>query len=235
MNTVIDPRASIRRSQLYRWHMGRNATFVEFGERTFVDRYGDLEQEIYAAQRLGFCDLSLLPRHGVIGRGASKFLRAKGMRLPELPNTSEVQENHDLVVRLSPEEFVCLRLSSLSQGASYESDAWQDTAEQVAFVVPNSDSHCLFSVSGEKASTMFSKVCGVDLRGRSFANGNVAQTSIARVNSIIIRHDFELTENFFVLAATSATEYLWGCILDAADEFDGSPIGIAALRANARY
>ncbi len=78
---------------------------------------------------------------------------------------------------------------------------------------------------------MFSKICGVDLRAHKFANGEVAQTSVAKANSIVIRHDLGSTHCFYILTDVSTAEFLWDCLLDAMAEYRGKPVGVAALRA----
>lgn len=73
-------------------------------------------------------------------------------------------------------------------------------------------------------------MCGVDLRTHKFGKGEIAQTSLAQTNAIILRNDFATTPGFFILSDVSLTEYLWDSLLDAMLEFDGSPVGIGALR-----
>jgi len=58
----------------------------------------------------------------------------------------------------------------------------------------------------------------------------VAQTSLARVNAIILRNDLATTTCLFILSDVSFAEYLWDALLDAMVEFEGCPVGIAALR-----
>jgi len=231
MSPVLHPLKAQRRSPIYRWHMHRGATFIAKGDATFVQHYQDSEKEGFLAQRLAICDLSLLSRQGIIGRGSSAWLTANRQVAPECANKSVTQANGDLLVRLAERDFLNLQLSSLGFAGSPDRDMWLDGGAADAFIVPSSDSHSLFAVSGTFASTLFSKICGVDLRERSFSNGDVAQTSVARVNAVIIRHHFGSTENFFLLTATSAAEYVWHCLLDAMQEYGGEPVGVAALAA----
>ena len=78
---------------------------------------------------------------------------------------------------------------------------------------------------------MFSKICAVDLRSHKFANGEIAQTSVAKANSSVIRNDLGSTHCFYILTDVSSAEFLWDCLLDAMAEYDGRPVGVAALRA----
>ncbi|MGI9238743.1 MAG: sarcosine oxidase, partial [Woeseiaceae bacterium] len=220
-------------SQIYRWHASHGAIFIERSDAVFVDCYGESGDEVSAARSLGICDLSLLPRHGLTGAGAESWLLAHGYETPQRPNTAVTQSNGDLLARMSAEEYLCLRLSDLADSARAGQSDWSGDDDGNFYPVPRADSHCLFAVTGSSAATLFSTLCAVDLRPHNFANGRVAQTSVARVNAIVIRHDLQRTQNFYVLAATSAAEYLWECLLEAMGEFGGEPIGIAALQVTA--
>ncbi|MCR6629846.1 MAG: hypothetical protein NVV74_07215 [Magnetospirillum sp.] len=74
---------------------------------------------------------------------------------------------------------------------------------------------------------MLAKLCGVDLRRHVFADGAVAQTSVARLNGILIRQG----EDFHLLADSASAEYLWDCLVDAMAEFGGSVAGVNHLLA----
>jgi sarcosine oxidase subunit gamma len=98
------------------------------------------------------------------------------------------------------------------------------------FPMPRDETHAWLAVTGAHAATMFAKICGVDLRPRAFPQGRVAQTSIARLNGVIVRDDRGGVPLFHLLADCAAAEYLWDCLLDAMAEFDGRPVGLTALR-----
>ena len=57
----------------------------------------------------------------------------------------------------------------------------------------------------------------------------IAQTIIADISVIVIRHDLGLTPCFYLLADIASTEYLWEVLLDAMLEFVGGGVGLAAL------
>ena len=76
---------------------------------------------------------------------------------------------------------------------------------------------------------MFAKLCGVDLAVQSFPNGSVAQTSVARLSAIVIRHDIGNAVAFSILADSASAEYLWDCLIDAMDEFSGVICDIESL------
>ena len=108
---------------------------------------------------------------------------------------------------------------------------WSVEASQGVSLLPRADSHCWFALTGIHAAETFSKVCAVDLRSGKFAQGEVAQTSIARVNAIIVRNDLGPTPCFYILSDVSSAEFLWLSLLDAMLEFKGAAVGTAALKA----
>ena len=58
----------------------------------------------------------------------------------------------------------------------------------------------------------------------------VAQTSIARLNAIVIRDDVADIRAFHLLADTASAGYWWDCLLDAGAEHDMGVVGLDALR-----
>lgn len=230
--TVTKPMLPVHRSLLHRWHTRRGANFVTLNGRTFVDNYGDVDAETNALGKLGICDLSLLRRHGITGPGSKDWLRAHQQTFTTVPNTSARLASGDLLARLSEHEFMHIQLTDLDDGLrNSDEEVWLGDHVSRAYPLPRGDSHCMFSVSGRSVADMFSKLCAVDLRREKFSSGNVAQTSIARVDAIVMREDIADTSNFFMLASTSTAEYLWECLVDAMEEYDGQAVGIAALRA----
>ncbi|MBT8101148.1 MAG: sarcosine oxidase, partial [Gammaproteobacteria bacterium] len=174
-----------------RLHAARGAVFAECAGAAFVSHYGDVAAETIAARRAGLADLSLLRRAGITGPDSIAVLKAAGLELAERPNTSIVQKNGDCLARLSAREFLHVSMSSLGAAADAQaSSAWTIPDGASSYELPRADSHCLFALCGDSAQELMSRLCGVDLSVSRFANGDVAQTSLARVNSIVIRHDF---------------------------------------------
>ena len=213
------------------------AQFIMINHAAVADHYGNVSGEVDLARRMGLADLSPLSRAGFKGAGAPTWLQGQGIKLPEAPNTAVVQDNGALVTALSWEEHLLLDPlinESLDQGSDFSTvlnNAWSLESAPRCYQLPRQDSHCWFAISGEHCSAMLAKLCAVDMRLHKFANGSVAQTSLARINAIIIRHDLHATVPMFYLLADSASaDYLWPCLIDAMTEFKGGPVGLSALR-----
>lgn len=220
----------IRRSQLYRWHESQNGVLCDYIGSPVVEYYAGVADEDAAARTLAICDLSTLPRYGLAGSGAYARLQSGRDAVPEAPNKSQRQANGDLLVRLSSDEFLVLRMQFNGATSELSITPRPDTQSQNYFEIPRQDSHCWFALSGDRVAETLAKVCGVDLRPRHFALYDVAQTSVARISAIIVRHDLGSVPCYSVLASSSAAEYLWDCLFDAMQEHDGIAIGLAALK-----
>ena len=81
---------------------------------------------------------------------------------------------------------------------------------------------------------MFAKLCGVDLRHSRFNNHAVAQTSVARINAIVIRDDICDVLCYHILGDVASAESMWSYVTDAMTEFDGWLVGTDALSSLAR-
>mgnify|MGYP000225733921 FL=1 len=55
------------------------------------------------------------------------------------------------------------------------------------------------------------------------------QTSVARINAIVINVSDAQTQKFNLLCGRAAALYLWDVLIDAIDEFDGHVAGIEAI------
>jgi sarcosine oxidase subunit gamma len=102
--------------------------------------------------------------------------------------------------------------------------------DAVCFPVPRADTNFRFAVTGSEVPAMMAKMCGIDLRPHRFAPGAIAQTSVARMNAILIRSDLGETYSLDMVADSAAAVYMWSCLTDAMAEFDGRAIGLDALK-----
>ena len=217
----------LRRSQLSRRHIALGAEFEQIGDTLLVSNYGSSE-ETAQAKNLALIDLSTLPRTGFKGAGTTTWAASQGVKIPQQPNLALLQKDQSLAVRLSHHEL--LILSNIDHLSTQIERLDATAVGPQTYTLPRADSHCWLAVTGSQAAEMFSKVCGVDLRPHKFANNTVAQTSVAKASSIVIRHDLGTTHCFYVLTDVSAAEFLWDCLIDAMLEYDGGPMGVASMR-----
>jgi sarcosine oxidase subunit gamma len=214
-----------RRSFVY-WRVAEaNVSFVALDDAGF----GETSESTSLAAGLKLVDLSVLPRWGLKGRGIAAWLTRQGMSMPIADNRAERQRDGSLIARLSPAEVLILApfvgQSAIAEPIGHIAPEGQDAC----YPAPRRESHCWFVVIGSDAAKMFAKLCGVDLSPDRFAIGQVAQTGVARLNTILIRQDLGGKLAFFVLADSASAEYLRDCLLDAMTEFRGAACGADAI------
>ena len=85
-----------------------------------------------------------------------------------------------------------------------------------------------FLLCGENAADILPKICGLDFSERVFPDGSAAQTSLAKVRTLIIRQDNENMPCYHLVMGQSLAAYTWEVVFDAAQEFDGKAIKISS-------
>jgi len=234
VNTAA-PSSGPRRSFVHRVLQQAGARFERIGDGLAAMEFDRPDDEVAQARRIGIADLSILPRTGFKGAGTVEWLTAQGLKIGADSNVAYRQSSGELAARLAPTEiFLVDDLAATGGLIAQLNGAWSWGNEMprklVGYPMPRSESHAWFAVTGEKSPAMFAKICGIDLRPQHFPNGRIAQTSLAKMSGIIIRADLGRTPAYYVLADSASAEYLWGCLMDAMEEFSGAPVGLLALR-----
>ncbi len=228
----LAPVSLSRRSFVTRELVELGAEFAEIGAAACAMTCGaSPEAEAEGARELAICDLSPLPRVGFKGRNTIAWLAARGVAVGPQDNMTVVQDDGARAARLAPTEALLLGdLAAESTLCDRLARAWSPDPDPGAYPVPRADGNCWFVLPGHRGAEMMAKVCGIDMRARKFPDSAIAQTSVARLNAIVLRGDVGDTLAFHVLTDSAAASYMWACLLDAMAEFDGKPVGLAALR-----
>jgi len=202
-----------------RWQeIAGNSVITDFGE-------SDVERE-RAFSLLSLIDLSPLPRTGVKGSDLSQWAESKPYDVGAESNRAYAQRDGILIARLSPGELMLL-----SDTADPSTDKLTNRLDATyqCYPVQRQNSHYWLAVTGAHSPAMFAKLCGVDLSPNNFADHAVAQTSVARTSAIIVRHDIKDVLCYYLLGDSSTILYMWTCVVDAMNEFDGQILGLRAL------
>lgn len=231
----MNPESLTYRSPVYRKLRELDAEFAESNGYAVATTIGDTATQIAAARQLSLCDFSGLSRLGFKGSGTCEWIAEQGLAVPIESNRALPQVDGGLVARLAPNEV--LILSDIEQQSGYIErliKARQPGNDSVTaprgFNVPRQDSHAWFRLTGSKTAATLAKLCGVDLRAKSFDNLEVAQTSVARLNAIVIRDDVADIPAFHLLADSASAGYWWDCLLDAGLEHEIRIVGLDALQ-----
>lgn len=167
-------------------------------------------------------DLSHQLRVGFRGAGFVRCLKEeKGMEIPGINQAAQTETNI-LTLRLSESEFMFLQLDESEESALRSlvdkvQDLGSNSVNSEVYKLPRQDSHACFQLSGLHCNDILAKLCAVDLRNESFANGQIAQTSMAHVGVIIVRKDIDELPAYLILVDSSLAEYLWDCLIGAMD------------------
>ena len=226
---TLAPESLVKRSFVYPGLAALGARFEEIAGAACAMDFGDEAGEAAAARHLGLADLSALPRCGFKGPGALEWLRGRGLGIGEDDNQAYPQEDGALVLRLAPTE--ALLLGDLEARADFTALIAACTLDAApgAYPVPRAAANAWFAIVGSEGAALLAKLCGVDLRPAKFSPGALAQTSIARLNGIVVRADLGRTPAWHLIADSASASYLWAVLTDAMAEFDGRPVGLAAL------
>ena len=228
---TIQPTDQPRRSMIYRVLLEHGAEFESYQDTAIAMRYPNNSSETEDAKKMAIADLSPLPRIGFKGKDTPTWLRQQAVQIPERANQAHRQHDGSLVLRLSDDEHIILSdLDLTSDIAKKLAQRWQIEPDRMCYHMPRADTHCWFALSGEQTPEMLAKVCGVDMRLHKFPVDRIAQTSVARTNAVVVRNDLGETPVFYVLADSASADFLWPCLCDAMKEYNGTPVGLAALR-----
>ncbi|WOD07538.1 sarcosine oxidase subunit gamma [Marinomonas sp. GJ51-6] len=165
-------------------------------------------------------DSTTKSRVGFRGVGVEAFLTSQGVNFPSAPNQAILSEAGLWVLRLSKTEFWLVDLTGeLSNSIFLLEQLSQGLADVYRLYCQHS--HGMFEISGALGSQMFAKVCGVDLSHDKLAAGSIAQTSIARVNGIIVNVSASdsVSDRYLLCSDVSSSQHLWDALIDAAQEF----------------
>lgn len=177
-----------------------------------------LRHPIAGADGLALRDLSLQQRSGVRGAGASAYLVQQSYPVPSAPNQLVSTGSGAWVMSLSHREFWLLQpgqkaVASAMQGEALGSEVWPLYCQH---------SHAWLQLAGERRAEVMATLCGVDLSEAAFPEGNVVQTQVARVTSIIAHHAEGQAGAFSLFVDQSLAVYLWEALEDAITAFRSS-------------
>ena len=161
-------------------------------------------------------DLSLATRSGVRGVQASQWLKSESLPHEIKPNTIKTLQDNRLLMALSAREFWLLDPETLSQ----DMESTFEHKKPEVWPLYNQNSHAWLVLSGEPRADMLAKLCGVDLRLKTFPLGAVAQTQMALVSTVIAHHLWRGEPVFSLFIDQSLADFAWQALQDAMDEFN---------------
>ncbi|BFM49712.1 sarcosine oxidase subunit gamma [Marinomonas sp. THO17] len=169
--------------------------------------------------RIKIEDYTQVSRIGFRGPDVEAFLASENLPVPTQPNLSLLDASGIRVVRLSNTEFWLLDETQQNAQRIMDMEVSALKGEGI-YRLYCQHSHAMFVCVGEDCESMFAKICGVDLSRHAFLVNQLAQTSVARVNAIVINAASESQSGrFLVLSDIASSQHLWDALWDAAEEF----------------
>jgi sarcosine oxidase, subunit gamma len=182
------------------------------------------------SSRLGIADLSERPRLGFKGQGTLSAMQKRGIVVENRPNRAFRQAGGALCMVLAASEiFLLSPVEGKEDAFAPLENGWRIEDGERTYPVPRRHSHAWFAVQGEATAEMLAKLCAVDLRPHRFDDLSIAQTSVARLNSIVLRADAAGLLTYHVLADSASSAYMLSCLVDSAKEFGGSVMDAGSL------
>jgi sarcosine oxidase, subunit gamma len=175
-----------------------------------------------AAALLGIVDLSDRPRIGFKGRGTLPAMQRRGIAVENQPNRAFLQADGAVCMVLATSEIFLLGpLQGEKDFFAALEGGWRLDDHERTYPMPRRHSHAWFAIQGKKAPAMLAKLCAVDLRPHRFEELSIAQTSVANLNSLVLRADSAGRLTYHLLADSAASAYMISCLVDAGAEFGG--------------
>ncbi|MCH8552169.1 MAG: sarcosine oxidase subunit gamma [Natronospirillum sp.] len=224
--TSMLPDQHPRRSLAWRVWAASTQSLAVKSEGLVVQQAG--ENDSAMAERCGLIDLTVLERTGFRGRQAAEHLESLDLPVPDAPNRAAVGTQGETVLRLSARELWVLSAAE-DDGQHVRRMANQPLPTKDCYALYCQHSHAWLVLAGRYRAAVMAKLCGVDLRESAFPVGHIAQTSVARSNAIVVHHQWGRQPVFSLFCDSASADYLWEALLDAMAEFEGGPVGLAAL------
>ena len=221
MNTWAAP---VKLSPLHETARDLGAQFAESSGWQIPEAYSTPDAEISAARRgVGLADETANGKLRVEGEDAERVWgsqpAAVGGRAPV--DSGRVYRLRDdcFFVSTTPGRDIAVRRRLMERASA-------------RFVTVTNLTHAWseIRVLGTSASTLMSRVCGLDFSDGAFPDGAAKQTSVARTTQLVIRRDAADLPAFSVLGARSLAAYLWDVLMAAGADLRIGPVGQGAVR-----
>jgi sarcosine oxidase subunit gamma len=159
-------------------------------------------------ESVGLADLSGQPIWHVRGKNAASTLEAVPSNVGEV-----ITMQNGLIAQPRGDQYF---LINIVPDAKRHSDG-----DAVLTVTDMTHGYGHLVMVGKRATYVLAKVCGLDFSDKAFPDHHVAQTSLAKVRSTIIRHDRDALPAYHILVGYPVTVYVWDVLFDAMQEFGG--------------
>ena len=225
----------VRRTAMHYQHVERGAVMEDRDGWQQPVRFTSVDEEFQQLQTTGgLCDISPVGKLNLQGDELEPFLNAAFPGLGPLSVGSvrrlNLEHNPDVgpvvIARLADDEAWIL--TGINQAQSV-ADALGEQADQCAHVLDITSGLCGVSIAGPLAQRVLAGVSELDTDAEIFPNMTCAQTNAAEIHNMLLRIDFESLPGYQLYFGREFGEYMWDALLEAAEEYGITPVGIEAM------
>jgi len=171
-----------------------------------------------ANPRFNLSDLSGVPI--ILIQGAVDELLQKNFgNIPGRANQM-VRVGDGLLARLTATQFYLFGTSSMANlpSATMLENNFRE-ANLFAHATDYTYGTAVLRLQGSAAPEVLSKICGLDFYSGVFPNLQVAQTSAAKIKTLVARYDEGQTPAYYLHVDAPSGQYFWETLVDAGQEF----------------
>jgi sarcosine oxidase subunit alpha len=214
-----DTLAPVARTPLHHWHQARGARFVDRDGWQVVAAYAGAEPEAAAARAgLGLADVSASAKLSLRGAGAAISTLAPGRVAP--------WEDSALICRLTDDHHLFISPPfALSRYLQFfaESNAGAVVRTDVTSALAG------LELVGPRLESVLCRLTHLDIRPAALPPGSCAETALAGVDALLVRHDRGALPAVRIYVAWDLGEYVWERVIEAGREVPITPVGLDAL------
>jgi sarcosine oxidase subunit gamma len=172
---------------------------------------------------LALSDLTGVPVMFIQGE-ADDLLKEHFAQIPAKPGDLAAVGD-GLLARLTPLEFYLFGLSPRAKlPTAADLDHHFAKARRFAHATDYTHGKAVLRLWGAAAPDLLNKICGLDFYDTVFPNGRVAQTSAAKIKTLVARYDIDNTPTYFLHVNRPLGQYFWEVIWDAGQEFGATAV-----------
>jgi sarcosine oxidase, subunit gamma len=179
--------------------------------------------------RLHMMDVSFLSRFGIKGGGASNWLKAHGILVPEHSNTWRALPQGALIARLGIAEFL-IEDSSCSH---YVSKLMLACHPLPVRVHPFLRQDLAIALSGEAVHDFLWQICDIDCQSLDLSEHPVVRTTMIGADATVIPSEFDGKLACQIWCDGRIGTYIWKTLGAIAQDFGGSLKDVTKLYENA--
>ncbi|VAW32456.1 hypothetical protein MNBD_CHLOROFLEXI01-4258 [hydrothermal vent metagenome] len=202
---------------------------AQFGDQSgwqIPEHYGSVENEVAAAQQdVVLVDQSHYGKIRIEGATAGRFLQGEALAIHAGMTTP-----YGYLFRLRQDLFFISTTVDNSANLVAKLNSQAKNSGDLVTITDVTQGNAALWLIGPKSKEVLSRLCPLDFDDSQFPDMTAKQSSVAKTKQLIIRRDIGETLAFVLIGARSSAAYLWQTIMEAGEDLDIQPAGLASTR-----